>query len=893
MNREKWQEVISAVNGGTTQLGFRGVQDTLQKAEVPGNWFFLWIALEVEPDPVSADSLAIQAPYGSPQNTLNQLSQLAEGGHLDGVGDNQYRLSAKGREKLLYGIDVLNDNVAKLSLLDKDKIARIDALLGKFVNNALNEERVTHRHSLKRNHTSYPGDDVAPVVRIFHYLTDVGAYADDAHMETWRWNDDGVDGPAWEAFSLLWKDGLNTAAQVQERLSNRGHSVEVYENAFKKLVKLGWVSGDGEYTITDEGKKVRDEAEARTKDNYFAPLEKMGNEADELLDLLIELKAAIEARQAFNKKQDIWQAANSCIATFAPHYMYKTIPVLQEHNIFGQQFSFLSHSLGEEIFSGEHMEHAQPFNNVKHLRERMDEYVEMGFFEKANGGYLRTTAGDTAIRAFYRAAHEALADYHPMPEDELKTVTHLLKQVVNAAENLDHPADKTNLRHSRMTDPGENGGYMALIDQYVTDLNFYRDDAHNVTWRALDATAVEWDALTQVKNDTASTPEAVNEALTRNHTLEDYQQAFDALVERGWLKKVAGEYKVTAEGKAVREQAEADTNANFFAPFDTLNSEELDQLQTLLQKLEKETKLAGFQETYRLSQDVSAAYGKLYQPKVSELVADIGYQDFDWFYSDVAFGIDPEPFTIEATYKITPYARQEDRFYVRSDGAAERGFLEKVDDGAYRITDKGREGLVTFFTEAYAYLTDFDLLDETTMQNTVTILKKIVDGVEASEAGKFFFDISRTSHQYASNDAAVIDQYVTDLGRFRDGAHIAAWQSSDLTAHQLETLSFVWGGEFTTAQAIHEQRPNRGYSVEEFQQTLDTLVEKGLIEADGNAYKVTEKGKTLRDEIEDKTNDIFFASWKTLTGGEVGRLRLHLMRLKDRIEAVTPQPEQA
>ncbi|MCI0709080.1 MAG: hypothetical protein L0154_02860 [Chloroflexi bacterium] len=891
MNREKWQEVISVVIGGTTQLGFRGIQEPLQKAEVPGNWFFLWIALEVEPDPVSAASLAIQNPYGSLQNPQNQLSQLAEGGYLDVVGDHQYRLSAKGREKLLYGIDVLNDNVAKLSLLDEAKIARIDTLLGKFVNNALNEERVAHPNSLKRNHTSYPGDGVAPIVRIFHYLTDVGAYADDAHMETWRWNNDGVDGPTWETLSLLWKDGLNTAAQVQERLPNRGHSVEVYENAFKKLVKLGWVSG--EHTITEEGQKVRDEAEAQTKDNYFAPLEKMGDEADELLGLLIELKAAIEGQQAFNKKQDIWKAANSCIATFAPHYMYKTIPVLQEHNIMGQQFSFLSHSLGEEIFSAEHMEHAQPFNNVQHLRERMDEFVEMGFFEKANGGYLRTTAGDTAIRAFYRAAHEALADYHPMPEDELKTVTHLLKRVVNAAENLDYPADKTNLGHSRVTDPGDGGAYMALIDQYVTDLNFYRDDAHNATWRALDVTAVEWDALTQVKNGTASTPEAVNGALTRNHTLEDYQQAFANLVERGWLKKVDGEYKVTAEGKAIRDQAEIDTDANFFAPFDTLSSEELDQVQTLLQKLEKETKLAGYQETYRLSQEVSAAYGKLYQPKVTELVAEIGYQDFDWFYSYMAGGIDPEPFTIEATYKITPYARQEDRFYVRSDAATERGFLRKVDDGAYRVTDKGREGVAKFFTEAYAYLTGFELLDEATMQNTVAILKKIVDGIEASDTGKFFFDISRTSHQHASNDAAAIDQYVTDLGRFRDGAHIAAWQSSGLTANQLETLSFVWGGEFTTAEAIHKQRPNRGYSVEEFQQTLDTLVEKGLIEADGSGYKVTAAGKTLRDGIEDKTNDLFFASWAALTGGEVGRLRLQLMRLKDRIEAVTPQPEQA
>lgn len=54
---------------------------------------------------------------------------------------------------------------------------------------------------------------------------------------------------------------------------------------------------------------------------------------------------------------------------------------------------------------------------------------------------------------------------------------------------------------------------------------------------------------------------------------------------RGWIEDNAGVYRVTQEGKRVREEAEAVIDAYFFEPWASLNDSELEELASLASQL--------------------------------------------------------------------------------------------------------------------------------------------------------------------------------------------------------------------------------------------------------------------------------------------------------------------
>ena len=57
-----------------------------------------------------------------------------------------------------------------------------------------------------------------------------------------------------------------------------------------------------------------------------------------------------------------------------------------------------------------------------------------------------------------------------------------------------------------------------------------------------------------------------NELSFRGITRDEYASILQELVERGWIKQVGETYQPTAEGKRIREEAEALTNYCFFGP---------------------------------------------------------------------------------------------------------------------------------------------------------------------------------------------------------------------------------------------------------------------------------------------------------------------------------------
>lgn len=225
-----------------------------------------------------------------------------------------------------------------------------------------------------------------------------------------------------------------------------------------------------------------------------------------------------------------------------------------------------------------------PYTSPSVVASRLAESARLGLLTPAGPGeYYLTENGWAAARRIFQAAYKSMAPLHPVPQAGLQRLASLLQRIVEAVQLAPEPPGKWSFRLSRRIDPGGDAPPLIWIDQYLSDLNAYRTDAHLAVWRPYNITGAGWEAFTCLWRGTARTLDEVCEQLAyRGHGRETYAAALHDLVLRGWLTEEAGAYTVTEAGRAVRDQAEAATERAFFAPWRCLDEQETEELRKLL-----------------------------------------------------------------------------------------------------------------------------------------------------------------------------------------------------------------------------------------------------------------------------------------------------------------------
>jgi hypothetical protein len=211
----------------------------------------------------------------------------------------------------------------------------------------------------------------------------------------------------------------------------------------------------------------------------------------------------------------------------------------------------------------------------------------LGLLESQRPGeYSLTDAGRAGVQCLIDTARAAMSKLQPLPQAELLRLAGLLDRLVEACLGAPEPPGKWCLRIERHYDPGPNAPVMHRLDQYLSDLLAYRDDAHLAAWQRRDVNGHAWEAFSLVFRSPALTLDEVSEKLARRGYSEgDYALALRQLVDLGWIEEDKGGYWTTPEGDAVREEVETLTNRYFFAPWDCLDEAEAGDLRDLLIRL--------------------------------------------------------------------------------------------------------------------------------------------------------------------------------------------------------------------------------------------------------------------------------------------------------------------
>jgi DNA-binding MarR family transcriptional regulator len=593
-------------------------------------------------------------------------------------------------------------------------------------------------------------------------------------------------------------------------------------------------------------------------------------------------------------KKELWTLAAETMRAFAPFYRETMRKAAEEADIVDVWYPLrVVRASDPQPISVDRLHEMAPYATRERQIEILENLAQVEMLERVGEeAYQLLDQGRRAIENIFEAAHQNLSTVKPLPADEMEQLNDLLYRLVEATLEAPEPEHKWALLSSRWTDPKEDTVGTAKADQYLTDLYMFRDDAHIAAWKPYDVSGHAWEALTFIWRDELNTAEGLAERLGsfRGYTAEGYQEALQELADRGWVVEEAGAYKLTEKGRQVRDEAEEATDRYFYAGWSALSKDELAKLADLLTRTKEKLLALTLEQLWSLARETSQAIPAAVRNDVNSLFEEYGLDKPGYFFILLtAKRLEPDPISVGRLSARGPYTNPTvyDGFLTE---VVEAGFIApRKKNGGYELTEKGRTALQEVNHAFYTKLGELSTLPEENLTQIGSLLGKVAQAcLDAEEpANKPHISTSRQGHsdqEYAP--LAKIDQHLDDLNGFRDDAHIAAWEPYEVSGYVWETLTYLWRDEAHTAKELAEL-PFRGHSEETYTGAFATLVSRGWAEETADGYQITEKGRKLRQQAEEKTDDYFFTPWACLSAAEKIQLHDLLTRLKNNLQEMT------
>jgi len=239
-----------------------------------------------------------------------------------------------------------------------------------------------------------------------------------------------------------------------------------------------------------------------------------------------------------------------------------------------------------------------------------------------------------------------------------------------------------------------------------------------------------------------------------------------------------------------------------------------------------------------------------------------------------------------------------DRFSMPIVELKERGFVLESSDGMLSLSGVAQAAVERLQAAGTAYVAGRIVLP---IVDTERLAKELRRAADAIAADPYFAPFPgshlggyRALARYGNHAAPMvrIEQAIMELWGARDDAFTATWRAEDMEGPPLDVLSHIWSGLNTLeeiAQALKlKQTPG------DIESSLVWLVEREYVERDsdprtsfagsGPLLSLTPKGVMVREDIENETDRLYFASWPH-TIDEVAWVRDRLSVLVETLSA--------
>jgi len=264
---------------------------------------------------------------------------------------------------------------------------------------------------------------------------------------------------------------------------------------------------------------------------------------------------------------------------------------------------YLYSELGLDSFSLKDFQKRDPFTNPERFEKVFVQLNVKGWIEPmADGSFQVTEKAREAVRHVLQAGDAQLLDFRSLPETDLERLAILLKQIVTESKVTYEPPEKWAIL-KRFRVATEHDPVIVKIREYLMDLFAYRDDSHLSASRPhFNEAGIVWIVLGSLWKEDAVTARQMAEKMAfRGYEVSDYEVALQAAVEIGWAEQRdrPGTFRLTEQGRELREQAEHLTNEYFYTPWSVLVQDEVFELYGLLTKLRDELSVYIKSSNYR------------------------------------------------------------------------------------------------------------------------------------------------------------------------------------------------------------------------------------------------------------------------------------------------------
>lgn len=230
---------------------------------------------------------------------------------------------------------------------------------------------------------------------------------------------------------------------------------------------------------------------------------------------------------------------------------------------------------------------------------------------------------------------------------------------------------------------------------------------------------------------------------------------------------------------------------------------------------------------------------------------------------------DPEPLTVEKFRVRAVYSAPRLSQALLELIASEK-WVTRVEE-AYRLTDAGRQVINQLSNQRSTIFANFEPLPADELDTLVDISERIFAKALQSDDAQSTWCLRYSQRRKPDENTSFINKLIhvcSDFNAWRDDTHMAAQNEQGVDGMTWEAFSFVDDGKAKIAPDLFDQLAYRGWTVDEWQRALNHLCDKGWIQGDDDGYQSTDEGKTIRQAVETKTDELFYAPWGVLSHDE-------------------------
>lgn len=226
-----------------------------------------------------------------------------------------------------------------------------------------------------------------------------------------------------------------------------------------------------------------------------------------------------------------------------------------------------------------------PYTASEQYLAGLENAANEGYLDnKSNNHYRLSNKGKEAVKNFIKVAREEMVAASLIEETEARKLAEMLDCMVRNSLETTPPPDAWSINLSYKLMP-ENEPPMPYIEQAISCLSAYRDDAHLASWQSSGLSAIALESLTLIWRGQVSRVDQLSDKLSfRGHTDKVYLDALAELRAHDYISGFQNVLRVTEEGKLFRDRVEASTDHYFFAPWTCLSAEEKEQMAEILKK---------------------------------------------------------------------------------------------------------------------------------------------------------------------------------------------------------------------------------------------------------------------------------------------------------------------